>query len=429
MLSKAIVLVLAGIVGGVVALALKSAPQPARAGPNGSGASQPAMQAFSPQVGVAEVSQQTLAARAKLGGYVEPRHTVHLTAQGPGRISYIAAREGEPVAAGQVVVGLDEDALMPDYRSAWAGLTSDMAATQNAQLQLYNRLYGPQTSPLGGPAYDAYDRSAVPFYNMAQGIMGQMMPGLTAGQNTPFGGSGRPMISQTQAQTTYPALNSARTDYERQMAAIIGSQSRIDSVEARMRDRRAIAPYPSVIVAKHVNIGDVVQPGQPLMDLADVNQLDVRLEVPTRLVPQLKLGDVVPVSLDSNVTVQAQVAQVFPTASQVQRTVTVKLALPPGVPAAPGMYVQALLAEPPGAGEVLASPVVPTSSVIYRGSLPIVFATNAAGTVDLRVVRLGETVGDKVVVLSGLQQGERVVTSPTPQMRSGDSIFGRPPQL
>jgi RND family efflux transporter MFP subunit len=425
MLSKAIVLVLAGVVGGFVALSLKPAGPPAKPGANAPYAPQP----FAPQGGGAEVSQPPLAARAKLGGYVEARHAVHLTAQGPGRVSYIAAREGEQVTAGQVVVGLDEDALMPDYRSAWAGLTADMAATQNAQLQLYNRLYGPQTSPMGGPGYDAYDRMAVPFYNMAQGMMGQMMPGATAGPNTPFGGSGRPMISQSQAQTSYPAMNSARSDYERQMTAIIGSQSRIDSVEARMRDRRAIAPYPSIVVAKHVNIGDVVQPGQPLVDLADVNQLDVRLEVPTRLVPQLKQGDVVPVSLDSNFTVQAQVAQIYPTASQVQRTVTVKLALPPGVPAAPGMYVQALLAEPPGAGEVLASPVVPTSAVIYRGSLPIVFATNATGTVDLRVVRLGETVGDKVVVLSGLQQGEKVVTSPTPHMRSGDSIFGRPAQF
>jgi multidrug efflux pump subunit AcrA (membrane-fusion protein) len=112
----------------------------------------------------------------------------------------------------------------------------------------------------------------------------------------------------------------------------------------------------------------------------------------------------------------------------VQRTVTVKLALPPGAPAAPGMYVQALLAEPPGAGEVLASPVVPTSAIIYRGSLPSVFVVGQTGSVELRVVRLGETVGDRVVVLSGLRQGEKVVTSPTPNMRSGDSLFGRQPQ-
>jgi RND family efflux transporter MFP subunit len=212
------------------------------------------------------------------------------------------------------------------------------------------------------------------------------------------------------------------------MAAIVGAQSRIDSLEARMRDRRAIAMFPSVVVAKHVSLGDVVQPGQPLVDLADMNQLDVRIEVPTRMVGQLKLGDTVPVTLDSNVTVQAQVAQIFPAANQVQRTVTVKLALPPGAPAAPGMYVQALLAEPPGAGEVLASPVVPTSAIIYRGSLPAVFVVGQSGSVELRVVRLGETVGDRVVVLSGLRQGEKVVTSPTPNMRSGDSLFGRQPQ-
>lgn len=424
MLSKPIVLVLAGVVGGLVALALKPSPS---TGKPGAPQTTPGF-STAPRIGVADVGQQTLAARAKLGGYVEARHTVHLTAQGPGRVAYIAAREGEQVSAGQIVVGLDEDALAPDYRSAWAGLTGDMVSAQNAQLQLYNKLYGPQTSPLGGPAYESYDRMAVPFYNMAQGVMGSMVPGLTAGPTTPFGGSGRPMISQSQAANTYPALNNARTEYERQMTAMIGSQSRIDSVEARMRDRRAIAPYPSVVIAKHVNIGDIVQPGQPLVDLADVNQLDVRLEVPTRLVSQLQLGDVVPVSLDSNVTVQAQVSQIYPSANQVQRTVTVKLALPPGLPAAPGMYVQALLAEPPGAGEVLASPVIPLSAVIYRGSLPVVFVASLSGGVDLRVVRLGETVGDKVVVLSGLQQGEKVVTSPTPHMRSGDSIYGQPPQ-
>jgi len=44
------------------------------------------------------------------------------------------------------------------------------------------------------------------------------------------------------------------------------------------------------------------------------------------------------------------------------------------------------------------------------------------------VVRLGETVGDRVVILSGLRQGEKVVTTPTPNMRSGDSLFGRQPQ-
>jgi RND family efflux transporter MFP subunit len=427
MLSKPLVFLLAALVGGMFAWMLKpGAPSP-KAGMPPPQQQQPIL-GFAPQVGVSDVTQQAMAARAKLAGYVESRHSVRLTAQAPGRVSYIAAREGETVMPGQIVVGLDEDAIWPDYRSAWAGLAGDMAATQNAQVQLYNKLYGPQVSPLGGPGYDAYERSTVPFYNMAQQFMGNMVPGLAGGPNSPFGGSGQPMITQSQSQRSYPALNNSRVDYERQMAAMVAAQSRIDSIEARMRDRRAIASFKSVVVTKHVNLGDVVQPGQPLVDLADVSQLDLRIEVPTRLVSQLKLGDVVPVTLDANVTVQAQVSQIFPAANQVQRTVTVKLALPPDSPAAPGMYAQALLAEPPGPGEVLASPVVPTSAIVYRGSLPSVFVANAAGSVELRVVRLGETVGDRVVILSGLRQGEKVVTSPTPNMRSGDSLFGRQPQ-
>lgn len=428
MLSKPLVFLLAALIGGIFAWMFKPASPSPKAGTARSEAVQQPIMGFAPQVGVSEVSQQAMAERAKLAGFVEARHSVRLTAQSPGRVSYIGAREGESVLPGQVVVGLDEDNLAPDYRAAWAGLAGDMAATQNAQVQLYNKLYGPQVSPLGGPGYDAYERSTVPFYNMTQQFMGNMMPGLAGGPNTPFGGSGQPMITQSQAQRGYPALNNSRVEYERQLAAMVGAQSRIDSLEARMRERRAVAPFQSVVVTKHVNLGDVVQPGQPLVDLADIDQLDARIEVPTRLIAQIKLGDVVPVTLDSNVTVQAQVAQIYPAANQVQRTVTVKLALPPGAPAAPGMYVQALLAEPPGPGEVLPSPVVPSSAVVYRGSLPAVFVAGINGSVELRVVRLGETMGDRVVVLSGLNQGEKVVTSPTPNMRSGDPLFGQQAQ-
>jgi len=260
---------------------------------------------------------------------------------------------------------------------------------------------------------------AVPF---AAPFMGPL-----AGSAGQFAG---PQIqSQSQAQRSFPSMNNYRSEYERQMAAMIAAQSRIDSMEARMRDRRAIAPYPAVVLAKHVNIGDVVQPGQPLMDLADTNQLDVRIDVPTRLVIQLKLGETIPVTLEGNVNVQAQVAQIFPAASQTQRTVTVKLALPAGTQAAPGMYATALISEATSPGELLStSPAVPTSAVVYRGSLPSVFVVANNGAVELRVVRLGETVGDRVIVLSGLKPGDKVVTAPGPNMRSGDSVFGKPYQ-
>lgn len=392
--------------------------------PGGPGAGGQAPYAMVPTVPMVEVGRMPSAARLKLGGYVEPRTTVRLAAQAPGRVVYLAGQEGERVAAGQTVVGLDADGLGPEYRAAWAALAGDMAAQQNAQTQLYQQLYGPRSSPMGGPGYDAYEKMFTPFYNMAQGLFGNMMPGL-GGANSPFGALG-PMMTQAQQQRGPAAVNAARADYERQQAGLVASQARIDGLDQRLRDRRSVAPTASVLMTRHVRVGDVVQPGQPLADLADVDQLDVRLEVPTNLVAQLKVGDQVPVSL-ANVNLWAPITQIFPAADRAQRTVSVKLALPAGSPAAPGMYALAWIAQATGNGPSASAPAVPVEAIVHRGSQPMAFVVDGSGRAEMRILRLGDVTGDRVAVLSGLAPGERVVARPAPNLKSGDTIFaGRP---
>jgi len=420
-LLKFVGFVVAAVIGGVIVALLGNHGAPVdKAGQRGQ-----AGLSYGPTVSTVEVGRMPAAARLKLGGYVEARTTVKLTAQAPGRVTFVAGQEGERLAAGQVVVGLDDEALKPEYRSAWAALAGDMAQSQNAQNQLYHSIYGQRTSPMGGPAQDAYERMATPLYNMAQGFMGGLFPGMTGGPNTPFGSFG-PMMTQAQSQKSWPVLNNARADYERQLAALTASQSRIDGLDQRLRDRRAVAPQASVLMTRHVRVGDVVQPGQPLAEIADVDQLDVRIEVPTNLVAQIKIGDQVPVSL-SHVNVWAPVVQIFPAADRSQRTVSVKLALPAGSPAAPGMYALAWIAQAGGNTPSAFAPAVPVSAVAHRGSQPLAFVLDGQGRAEMRILRLGDVTGDQVAVLSGLQTGERVVANPAPNLKSGDQLFaGRP---
>ncbi len=371
-----------------------------------------------PSEAVAQVTEMPAAARVRLGGYVEARTSVRLTAQGPGRVTFVAGQEGERISAGQLVVALDEDALAPEYRSAWAALSGEMADAQNAQTQLYQNLYGQPTSPMGGPAQDAYERMTVPFYNMAQSFMGGMFPGMSGGQNMPFGNPYGPMMTQAQAQRGPAAINNHRADYERRMAGLAGAQSRIDALDARLRDRRAVAPISAVIMKRHVRVGDVVQPGQPLADLADVDALDARIEVPAAQVVNLKAGDQVPVTIGSQ-NLWSTVGQIFPSASDAQRTVTVKLALPAGTAAAPGMYVVAWIAQGAEGNAGALAPAIPTAAVAYRGSLPIAFVVDQRGIVDMRVLRLGDQQGDRTAVLSGLRVGESVILNPAPHLKSG----------
>jgi RND family efflux transporter MFP subunit len=290
-----------------------------------------------------------------------------------------------------------------------------MSASENAQTQLYHNLYGKPTSPLGGPGYDAYERMSVPFYNMAQSFFGQMMPGLGAGSNSPFGSTG-PMMTQSQAQRSWPALNNHRAEYERSLTALAVAQSQVDGLDAQLRTRRSVAPSSGVIVHKYVRAGDVVQPGQPLVDLADTGQLDFHLDVPVSQVANVQLGGMVPLSINGQ-NIWARVDRIFPAADGAQRTVAVKLALPPDFAAAPGMYGVAWLAQPGGGSPSQMSPGIPLSAVSYRGSLPMAFVVDGKGSVEMRILRLGDSQGDRVAVLSGLSAGEQVLISPPPNLR------------
>jgi RND family efflux transporter MFP subunit len=234
---------------------------------------------------------------------------------------------------------------------------------------------------------------------------------------SPFGGPNAPLMTQQQQQRSYPAINNARADYERELAGMVGSQARIDELDARMRDRRSISPRQGVILRRFVRLGDIVQPGQPIADIGDVDALDVRIEAPIAQVEQIRMNDPVPVTVNA-INLWATVRQIYPAAEGQQRTVTVKLALPQGVAAAPGMYARAWIAQPGGGG---LTPAIPSNAIAYRGSLPVAFVSTAHG-VDMRILRLGDSMGDRTAVLSGLMAGERVLVNPPPDLKAGEAL-------
>ena len=181
--------------------------------------------------------------------------------------------------------------------------------------------------------------------------------------------------------------------------------------EAREQAARAhvAAPLDGAVEVVDVEPGELAQPGQPLVFFADTSQLQIRVDVPARLMPGVKLGMIVPARLDvGDVNVQARVARIFPIADPERHTVTVKLDLPPGAPGGAGMYAEVMVNDI--TARIRDLPVVPKAALVWRGSLPGVFVLNDDDQEELRLVRTGDDVGaDGVAVLSGLRAGERIV--------------------
>jgi multidrug efflux pump subunit AcrA (membrane-fusion protein) len=122
---------------------------------------------------------------------------------------------------------------------------------------------------------------------------------------------------------------------------------------------------------------------------------------------------IVPAKLDvGNTRLNARVAQIYPMADTQRHTVTVKLDLPQGSPAGPGMYSEVQIPDIASSNNVL--PAVPLSAVVWRGNLPAVFVVGSDNKSELRMVRVGERVGNSYTILSGLNIGERILAAPTP---------------
>jgi len=301
-----------------------------------------------------------------LGGSVIPLKEVTLAAQMPGRIISIAGEEGDEFAAGTLLVKINDDDLMAKKAAAEAQLATAQNSVQNAQVQYNRELWNPRV------------------YN-PRPMAGMGMPSMFDGffDNETMVASARSMVTT--------------------------AESGLRELNAKLRDTKAVAPFEGVIMKKMVEIGDTVQPGQPLIIFSYSKFLRIRAEVPARLMPGLKKGMVVPARLDvGNTLVNARVAQISPVADKRQHTVTVKFDLPEGVPGGPGMYAEVMIPDVSSPSRALA--VVPLAAIQKKGSLPSVQVLDEENKPKMRLVRIGEVVDeDSVTILSGLKPGERIL--------------------
>lgn len=345
--------------------------------------------------GVVSVMANQMGATVTLGGTVVPYREVTLTAQIPGRVEFIAGTEGDWFKEKQLLVTIDVDDLLAKRRAAVAELNNASSAIQNAQIQYSRELWSPQSrsiarSPgMGMPSM---------FDQMFTQPMASMMPGNTGG--TPWVDRQADLYSQGHQ------ISQAQGQYMR-------AKSMIEEIDARIRDARSIAPFEGVVVQKLVEVGDTVQPGQPLLQYADTRYLQIKAEIPAKLISSLSKGMMVAAHLDVGDTyVDARVAQIFPVADPQRHTVTVKLDLPQGVPGGPGMYAEVMVPDTSARSDTV--PVIPESAVMWRGSLPAVYVVTDDNQNQLRMVRLGNRLsGNRVSVLSGLQVGERIRMNPS----------------
>lgn len=239
--------------------------------------------------------------------------------------------------------------------------------------------------------------------------------------------------SQAQVAAARAQWDNARTNLERNRqlvaqnfvskAALDRAESEYKAAEANFKAAQAgsgqavttrgfatiAAPYSGVVSAVHVEVGDTVFPGKPLMSGFDPAGLRVVATLAQARLAELKAGLVPRVEIPAqNQWIRAVNQTVLPMADARSLSVQVRLDLPMDTKGLlPGMFARAHFVT--GQAQKL---LIPTNAVIKRSEVTAVYVVDTKGMAQLRQVRLGDSTPEGIEVLAGVKPGELVALEP-----------------
>ncbi|EIL86892.1 RND family efflux transporter MFP subunit [Rhodanobacter sp. 115] len=221
----------------------------------------------------------------------------------------------------------------------------------------------------------------------------------------------------------YPQGYVSKAAYDQALAQRNAAKGVLDAAQAQWRETGQAekytvvrAPYAGVITRRYVQVGEAVA-GPPfpqqLIAIASLRDLRVDVKVPQSVAEAIRRSGTAEVQFDGGrERLAASSVTVFPYADPATHTFSVRLELSGGAAGLyPGMTVRAVFAI--GEAKQL---LVPLGALVERGELQGVYVIEG-DRVSLRQLRTGDVVGDRIQVLAGLDNGERIATDPAAAAR------------
>jgi membrane fusion protein, multidrug efflux system len=207
-------------------------------------------------------------------------------------------------------------------------------------------------------------------------------------------------------------LDEATAARDAAVARLAAAKAAVESAREGVAYTEVRAPYAGIVTKRHVQVGETVSPGTAIMSGLSLQYLRVVVDVPQSIVEQVRRIKKAAVYVGER-RVEASKLTVFPEASMPSNTFRARLELPENAADLyPGMFVKV--------GFVIGEAkrlLVPGTAVVERSEVTGVYVLNANGGTSLRQVRLGHVFDDRIEVLSGLHEGERVALEPALAMK------------
>jgi Cu(I)/Ag(I) efflux system membrane fusion protein len=298
---------------------------------------------------------------------------------------------------------------------ALANIQTTIVGRQNPvkEIRLYGtvradeRLSQSQTSHLNGRIEKLFVNFTGERVQQGQTIVTIYSPELLSAQQELLEASGM--------QSVQPALLQAAREKLR-LWKLTGEQI------AGIEQSGAVSPYvdikattSGIVVSKKVNEGDYINQGTVLFDIADFSRIWIMFDAYESDLPFLNVGDKLEYTLQAlpGKTFAGSISFINPIVDPVTRTVKVRVETAnPGRLLKPEMYAGAIVQSP--LKQYANQPVIPKSAVLWTGKRSIVYVKQPhteTPAFRLRQIELGPSLGDSYVIVSGIEEGDEIVTN------------------
>jgi RND family efflux transporter MFP subunit len=317
-------------------------------------------------------------------GTVRAAQTSVIASQATGNITAIHAREGDHVQSGQLLAMIDVSQPRAAVEQASAAATAAQKEAIAADSELV----------LAQATWKRYQQ----LYE-------------------------KKSVSPQEFDEVKSRYQSAEARRDAARAAEVQAEAALTQARTSLGYTQVRAPFAGAITEKKADAGTLATPGMALFTIEDTRRYRLEATVDESGIRLAHVGQSIPVILDSleNAEFSGRVAQVVPAADPSTRTILVKIELPADARLRSGLFGRARF--PRGARTAM---MIPQTAVVERGQLRGVYVLDSNRVAQLRYVTIGQSSGRQVEVLSGLQEGERLVAEPGDRDFGGKQVVPRP---
>lgn len=371
-------------------------------------AAEPAAAAAAPiEVATARVAEETVTRVVRATGTLMADDQAEVSAEIAGRIAATPVERGTRVADGATLVQL--------------------ASTEaSAQLAEAEAIAAQAAAALNLDAGGAFDVARVPEVanaraelQLAEAEYARVKSLLDQRVVSPSEHDQR----ATQVEAARQRLEAARNAATQRFRGYQASLARVTLARKALADTTVRAPFAGAVVERRVSVGDYVTRGQVVAVVVRMNPLRVELAIPEQDVSRVAAGQPVTFRVDahSDRVFTGTVRFVAPALRTDQRALTIEAVVANADGALkPGLFATAEIAEPGGRKALL----VPRVALREVGSTQRLFVI-AGDRLEDRIVAPGQTVGDRVVLESGVRAGELVAIPGAAALAEGTLVKAR----